>query len=254
MVARLPPEKLTDYASRVASFTQSGKSSITVKELRSLTGKLQFATCVIPAGRPFLRRLYDRVAPNDKPFWHVKLSEGHRKDLEMWATFLSEYNGVTIIRQPSVCNSNAISFYTDASDQGYGGTYGSTSVQGHWPARWMKLNIAVREIYPILLVIKMFGHKLKHSRVLFYCDNQVVVAAINNQTSRNKHVMILLRQLILELLLKDITFKALYIPTYDILADAISRFQTPRELLTRYKMKPAKTETPHSLRPTSFIP
>ena len=254
MTACLPADKLEAYTAEVARVAQAKPNAITVGDLRSLVGKLQFATCVIPAGRPFLRRLINKFAPHDKPFWHLKLTKGHVEDLAMWAQFLERYNGVTIIRQPYICASNAVNLYTDASDLGFGGTFGSHWVQGHWVARWRKLNIAVRELYPVLLVVKLFGHKMAHSTVLFHCDNQAVVAVINKQTSRDKTLMRLLRPLILELLTHNIRFRAEYIPTDEnSLADALSRFQETPHFLRGLGMRLLPTVIPPQLQPSAFI-
>lgn len=57
MVARLPKEKLIRYAENLRAILVAPQCSLS--ELKSLIGKLQFATSVVPAGRPFLRRLHD---------------------------------------------------------------------------------------------------------------------------------------------------------------------------------------------------
>ena len=106
MTASLPMDKLQAYSREVGRVSQENRANMTVRELRSLVGKLQFAMCVIPCGRAFLRRLIDLYAPVHKPYWHVRLNSGHRQDLSMWAAFLAGYNGVTIIRQPAVCDSH----------------------------------------------------------------------------------------------------------------------------------------------------
>ncbi len=87
--------------------------------------------------------------------------------------------------------------YTDTSNFGYGGSYGSQWFAGQWPKAWVKHPIAVRELYPIMAVINSFGHKLVNSRILFHCDNQAIVAVINSQFSKDKKIMSLHWPLIL---------------------------------------------------------
>ncbi len=124
-------------------------------------------------------------------------------------------------------------------------------MQGEWPASWRKLDIAVRELYPIVLIVRMFGHKFAHSTILFYCDNQVIVNALNKQTSRNKKAMTLLRPLVLDLLCHCIRFRARYIPTQEnILADAIWFQETP-QMLQQYGMNLQKMSIPELLLPSA---
>ena len=259
MEARLPLDKLQLYSSQIEEALH--KTRITVKELRNLLGRLQFATSVIPSGRPFLRRLYDLLKPEDKPYWHKRLTEGTKKDLRVFYSFLKEYNGVTILRQPPIVESNAINLYSDASSYGYAGTYGSSWLQGKWPKSWVDktegnmLNIAVLELYPILLILLTFASKLSSSAILFHCDNMSIVHVINSQTSKDPNIMALLRPLILTLLQHNIRFKAVHITSEDnVLADRISRFQETPQLLDMYGMKRVPNTTPQCHAPTSFIP
>ncbi len=57
MEARLPQDKLHKFLRLVCSYRQLQK--ISIKQLESLTGLLNFACKVIRPGRPFLRRLYN---------------------------------------------------------------------------------------------------------------------------------------------------------------------------------------------------
>ncbi len=60
MEARLPRDKLDRYIILVRTYQSRGH--ITVSELESLTGLLNFACRVVAPGRPFLRRLYNLSA------------------------------------------------------------------------------------------------------------------------------------------------------------------------------------------------
>ncbi len=104
------PPGHTNYASltnqnKLASYTQLitetlARNSVTVKELQSLIGKLQFATCAMAGGCLFLRRLHDlltQLPRKYKPYWHIRISQSARKDLEMWHMFLINFNGITMI-------------------------------------------------------------------------------------------------------------------------------------------------------------
>ena len=62
--------------------------------------------------------------------------------------------------------------------------------------------------------------------VCFFTDNEALVHVITNQTSREAHIMALLRPLVLACLRFNINFVARHIPgRFDVLADHLSRSQ-----------------------------
>ena len=62
------------------------------------------------------------------------------------------------------------------------------------PSNWAHMNIAVKELLPIVLAMQLWGSLMANSRILFMCDNMSIVAVINSHTSKDAHVMRLLRQ------------------------------------------------------------
>lgn len=255
MQARLPENKLSKYRENVLWFLD--QSTVSLHQLKSIIGQLQFSTSVVRIGKPFLRRLIDNSCSSApyNPHRRVSLYPSAKKDLRIWAQFLDHYNGISLIYQPTLTPSNSINLYSDASKQGWAGTYGSSWVQGTWPQSWVKKNIALLELYPICLLIHLFKHKLSGANILFHCDNQAIVTIINKQTSKNKDIMQLLRPLILALMTNNITFKAVYLSTHDnTLADAISRFQETTDLLTRHGLQSSPTTVPSHLLPHNYIP
>ena len=67
--ARIPKEKISTYTLDIATFLTMEKC--TLREMKSLIGKLQFTTSVVTTGRCFLRRLHDSTMGVKKP--HYKL-------------------------------------------------------------------------------------------------------------------------------------------------------------------------------------
>ena len=188
MTARLPQEKLRRYARDVHTLIQGSKT--TKKEIQQIIGKLHFATCVIPIGKPFLRRLIDSIRPSTLgPLVHFTISDGMKADLRIWQAFLSQFNGTTILAPSPTIDSTTINLLSDASDLGFGGIYASHWIQGAWNPLWKNLNIAVRELYPILALVGMFGHLWKNHSIHFKCDNQAIVAVINKHTARDPTIM-----------------------------------------------------------------
>ena len=251
MSAALPPDKLKRYAKDIRTLLETGTSS--VRKLLQLIGKLHFATSVVPIGKPFLRRLID-ASSGRKLESAVHISNEMSQDLQLWLSFLNDYNGITLIRLNPSCTNQEINLYTDASDLGFAGSLGPHWIQGRWTDKWKGLNIAVRELYPIVVLIGMFAHKLRNHAIVFNCDNQAIVACINKQSSRSPSIMALLRPLILTLMLNNINFKAVYIRSeLNTLADTLSRFQEDEEFMKHYNLNQVPTEIPFSMRPEAFI-
>ena len=104
-------------------------------------------------------------------------------DHQTWDSFLSQYNGITYFRFLGTISSDAINLASDASDMGFGACYGSQWIQAAHPAGWKKFHIGVKEIYPVYVLICMFGHLMKNNNIALLCDNSSEVDIINKQSS-----------------------------------------------------------------------
>ena len=249
MIAQLPEDKLVNYKAEIIKMAQAPKT--TLKELRSLLGKLQFATSVVVPGRPFLRRLYDLTKGVTKPCHHIRLTKGTKNDLKLWESFLASYNGKSFIHDTPTATSQDIHLYTDASMIGFGEVFGKAWIQGFWPPTWKNYNINILELYPIFALIKVFGKKLARSSIVLHCDNLAIVTIINKQTSKCPLIMSLIRPLVLELLQQNIRFISEHIPGIkNITCDYISRTQDIATIPTRFGMEPFPTPIPEALLPT----
>ena len=248
MQARLPKDKLQTYTQSIANTIAD--PSLTLRQLRSIIGQLQFATKVIPAGRPFLRRLHNLTIGRTVMFQNIQLPSQAIDDLQTWLTFLEHHNGVTLITPRS---GNHPSLCSDASKSGYGAIFGSQWIRGTWPPQWSLLNIAVLELYPIFIMLSIFAPQLKNSSLLFYTDNMAVVHIVNKQTSKCNIIMQIIRPLVLILLRHNIQLKCLHVPGADnSLCDALSRQVPTQQFLQSYGMCPQQLPVPHHLRPEHF--
>ena len=91
MEARLPEDKLTRLRTLLASF--KGRRSVCLVDLQSLKGTLQFACKVVVPGRTFLQRIINLSRGVQNRFHHIRLKKEFFKDLSMWETFLTGWNG-----------------------------------------------------------------------------------------------------------------------------------------------------------------
>ena len=95
MEARLPDDKLSRLRSLVSSWQT--KTCCRLQDLQSLIGSLHFACKVVAPGRPFLRRMIALTCGVSKPTSVIRLGKELRKDLGMWALFLTSWNGIKLL-------------------------------------------------------------------------------------------------------------------------------------------------------------
>ena len=89
--ARLPEDKLAKCRVMLHNFYT--RRTVTLKELQSLIGLLNFACTVVAPGRVFLRRLIDLTKGIQKPHHHIRLSKGAKSEILIWLRILEDFNG-----------------------------------------------------------------------------------------------------------------------------------------------------------------
>ena len=95
---------------------------MTLQELQSLIGTLNFACKVIPQGCPFLQRMIPLTRGVKKPHHHIKLTTGFFKDLNMWSLFIEQWNGIGLFLSSLWDTSETLPLFTAASgSMGYEG-------------------------------------------------------------------------------------------------------------------------------------
>ena len=152
------------------------------------------------------------------------------------------------------CSSSHLKFYTDAAQSlGFGIVFGRKWAYGKWPVDWTHKNIAFLELFPIVLGVQMWGDSLANKRILFFTDNDSVVHVINQQTSKNKELLYLLRQLVLTCLRHNVLFRVRHIRgKKNILADCLSRLQVGRFKTLAPDVEASPTVVPSPLLPQNW--
>ena len=231
------------------------RRKVTLQEMQSIIGCLQFATSVIIPGRAFVRRLIGQTIGIKRPFHFVTLNLEAHADLNIWEVFLKNHNGKSIFLPQWEENSESLNLYTDASSKACAAVFANSWFVITFPQSWSKKNIAYLELYPILVALHIFAPKLSNSRVCFYTDNEAISVTINKQSCRNKELMTLIRPLVLCCMHTNIRFRAKHIAgKLNILPDRLSRLQVTGELLRKYRMNMDPVSVPPHLLPANFAP
>lgn len=120
------------------------KHKVTLLELQELTGLLNFCIRAIPAGRAFVRRLYDASCGPSRPYHRRRVTEEMRRDIDTWLMFLENFNGVTSYRLVNWSNDFDLQLYTDSAgnaDLGCGAVFGHHWAYLGWPDHWKASDI-----------------------------------------------------------------------------------------------------------------
>jgi len=220
MEARLPCDKLTKCRSPIHDFLHRKK--VTLKELQSLIGLLNFTCSVIVPGGTFLRRLINLTVGIKRPRYFLRLNRKARSDLQLWLIVLESYNGRSFFLDDIWLSSAKLRLYTDAAGSlGYGTVLGSHWFFGKWPNSWFGRNTIILELFPIVITISIWASKLGNKCILFHIDNQGLVEVINKKTTKDKRLLVLLRELVLQCLKHSVLFPVVRVPkVLNVKADA----------------------------------
>ena len=224
---RLPADKLERLRTLLASW--GDRKTCSQKELESLIGVLNHACKVVRPGRSFLRRMLDLLKASRprragaRPVRFIRLNRDFRSDLCWWRTFAEQWNGVAIAAP--VQGPEPLAIYSDASGAwGCAAWAGAAWFQLPWDANTGNFQIAVKELIPIVIAAAVWGRAWRGRKVWCWCDNQAVVAALTTRSSREGHLMHMLRCLFFIEAHYQFQLSPLYLSTHDNhVADDLSR-------------------------------
>ena len=112
-----PTEVLTflgvEFDTRDMIWNVMKANKVTLRDLQSLIGLLNFACLAIAPGRTFIRRLIDATCNVNKP--HHKVTKAIKEDIKAWLTFLTDYNEVTVMLDNLWTSNETIELYTDSA-------------------------------------------------------------------------------------------------------------------------------------------
>uniref|UniRef100_A0A1X7SK10 RNase H type-1 domain-containing protein n=1 Tax=Amphimedon queenslandica TaxID=400682 RepID=A0A1X7SK10_AMPQE len=222
---RLPRDKLLRLKGIIEEWRVKAtkKSSVTKHQLDVLVGLLSDAAQVVPAGRPFIRQLIDAKSELKRASHFTRLSPGCKADIFWWSAFMEEWNGTGLF--PTRTIGPVIT--ADAS-----GSWGCGAFlegpcfwfQVQWPSEWSQVNIAAKELFPLVVAIAIWGPQCKDSQICLNSDNQAVVSALATRSAKDPFLSHLLRSLFFFLAHYNISYRAQHIAgKRNRAADALSR-------------------------------
>ncbi len=223
---------------------------------QSLLGKLQFICKAFPAGRPFLRWMYNMLQQRVRlPLGHhMRLSAGAQKDIKMWKKFFStqpmRIPFLNFLHQQAP----ELELYTDASanpNLGFGCVFGTQWAWGRWPLDLFRSKnkpaINFLELFAIVMAIEIWAPQLATKRIQVFSDNTASVEILNAKFSKCNFCADLMRRLTLTSLSFQLYVTARHIP---------GKLNTKAGLLSRLKFRefhrkyPTMQSTPQPLAPS----
>lgn len=191
-------------------------------------------------GRTFCRRLYNlhKVALQ-KRLKIIRLNSEAQADVSWWLRFIRVFNGRSTIKKPV----HEFDMISDSSRLGYGAHLGNDWLYGAWDQNDMfnseckhlcenqpelsdsdKVNINVLELWPVIMGVQRWGHKMAGKSVNVVVDNLQVLYMLKTGHSINSKCMEWLRDLFWSCVYHDLDLKPVYIKSEEnVLADTLSR-------------------------------
>ena len=238
----------------------SSKKKVTVLAIQQLAGTLNFLSRAIYLGRAFIRSMYDnykgfvnvaklgqhkyqREPKSLKPHHHIAIDKTFREDCAIWIKFLEPTPDITnlshllrpFVDLTTMLTATELKFFSDASanvDLGFGCYYDKKWTYGKWNEFFFnkhKPHIEFLELYALCVAVFTWSEQLRNKRIVLFCDNEAVVNMVNNQTSKEKSCLVLIKKLIFrELVFNMRIFVRHIFGKSNEIANAISRFQWTR--------------------------
>ena len=241
----LPPDKLAQLKDRIHMW--QNRKSATKHQLQELLGHLNHAASVIRPGRTFLRSIIKAMKHPRQPHNCTRLNKQCQADLAWWALFVSDWNGISFFSQRPILST----VVSDAS--GSWGCRAFNTLSGEWfqlqwPTSWLSVNIAVKELIPIVVATAIWGSGWSQQRVHFLSDNIAVVAALSSRLACDPLLSHLLRCLFFWEARFNCDHTAGHIAgSVNRAADALSRDHLPLFFSSFPQARPNPTPLPASL-------
>ena len=215
----IPPEKLDQINATVRQWLS--KSVVSKHQLQSLLGLLLYVhKCVKPA-RIFVNRMLELLRSSHAS-QRITLTTDFKRDLQWFATFLPQYNGVSMYDHKVI----DMSLELDACLTGFGGRCGRFVYHLAIPRGFRNWTIVHLEMVNILMALRLFAQLWSTRKILIQCDNLAVVTVLKSGKTRDAFLAASARNIWYLTALFDIDLQFTHIRgASNQLADILSRWQ-----------------------------
>ena len=235
-IIAISQEKLNRGLCMVEHALNKGNKKLTLYQIQKLHGFLNFLCLAVIPGRAFTRCLYALTAgkQNLKSYHHIRMTKETLEDLCMRRTFLLHPTAYyrNFMDFTKVWTAVEIDFYSDASKNpklAFGAKCGEEWLYASWDKKFIldkDPSIAYLELFALTAEFLTWGQKFNNKRIIIFCDNQSVVAMLNNTSSNCKNCMRLIRLIVLHSLIHNIRVFGKFVPTKEnIFADSLLRLK-----------------------------
>ena len=214
----VPPEKLDEIRSVVCKW--ENKSLCTKNQLQSLLGHLLYVSKCVKYARFFINRLLDTLRScGDKK--SITLDCNFHKNINWFKKFVKKFNGKSFF----IKNTVDVEIHLDACLKGMGAIFGSQVYHVKAPSYLEENNIAVLEMFNILVALRTWAIKWKNKNIKIFCDNLAVVTVLNNGKTKDKLLAAISRNIFMDAAQFDISLIVSHVAgKTNITADLLSRW------------------------------
>jgi len=130
MVIRIPQDKLN--STRVKLKNIFNKEKVTLNELQSLVGLLNFCAKAIPSVRAFNRRFCDAMCGIKKKSHFIRVTHNMKEDIRMWLIFLDKFNGTCHFGRDLWISNKELDLFPDSAGSKNLGVVFILQINGHF--------------------------------------------------------------------------------------------------------------------------
>ncbi|XP_069605972.1 uncharacterized protein [Ranitomeya imitator] len=211
MEFRLPQDKISKLQELIAGCLSVGK--VTLVQMQSLLGSLNFACKVMPMGRIFSRRLILATKGTKQPHHRIRITAQLRSDLIIRQRFLFSYNGRTCF-QENECDSDSLGLRLGKVDAvGFSVSFREQTCADTWPESWVTRawtqDLVLLELLPLAVAMELWGQFLANKRVCFRLKSDKATHALNFLSSSSLPVIKVIGFTVLKCLESNTWLKAI---------------------------------------------
>ena len=188
------------------------KDSITLTEVQSLLGKLNFICQTVRAGRVFICRIIN-VLKEMHPTEPIPTPLELKQDIWWWHNYMDIFNGICMMPEVKWHATDA-KMSSDSCLSGCGGWSTGEYFHTIFPASIMNLNLTINELECLAVVIclKVWGSKYAGKNLLLHCDNSSTVNVINRGAASNRFTQKCLREVAWLCAMHNLWIKMKFLP------------------------------------------